>query len=588
MEAAAGATNAGAAVRAPSRHWLFVGVGSSLVLAAALVYWTRASAPHAVTSPTEYQPLTDVDDSATAAVLSPDGRMLAFIRDGSWLLGSGQVWLKALPDGDYVRLTNSSGLVFAPTFSPDGTRVAYTVVDKRGESWDTWTVPVTGGAPSRLLPNATGLTFIGPHEYLYSQFKTGIHLGVATSKDDRAGQREIYLPAHERAMAHFSYLSPDRSSVLIVEMDGTGSFRQCRVVPFAGGSGGTPVGPARGACIAAAWAPDGKWMYFTIGTAGHSHLWRQRFPDGEPQQITFGPTDEEGVFVAPDGRSLLTSIGTEQNALWLHTPQGERALTTEGSAYYPWLSADARRVYYMSGSNSAQGVVLARIEIATGRREVLLQDFNVGSFDLDADERHVVYTVLRNGIPQVWLASLDKQAPPRLLVHDGDQAQFGGGRVYYRSLGKQVDHLHRIDPDGGNDTRVVAAPIVNFDAVSPDGNFVIVDKPVEGGLAAASLISMDDHSEHLFGKGWYQSRWSRDGKLLLVEIGRDGDPTMAGRTAVVRMGPDGRPVDPILPVAPDAIVIPHPEETLSAGQDASVYVYVNSTMRRNIFRIPLH
>jgi DNA-binding winged helix-turn-helix (wHTH) protein/Tol biopolymer transport system component len=572
----------------PSRRWLMGGVGACLGVALVLGYWIHSSSRHAVTSPTEYQPLTDVIDSATAPVLSPDGRMLAFIRGGAWLLGSGQIWLKVLPDGDYVQLTKAGGLLFAPAFTPDGTRVAYTVVDQRGESWDTWTVPVTGGEPTRLLPNASGLTFIGPHDVMYSQFKTGIHLGVVTAVDNGTGSRDVYWPDHERAMAHFSYLSPDRHWVLVVEMDGTGSFRQCRLLPFTGGSSGAPVGPVRGACIAAAWSPDGHWMYFAIGRAGHSHLWRQPFPNGEAQQITFGPTDEEGVFAAADGRSLLTSIGSEQDTLWFRDPQGERALTTEGGAFYPWLSADARRVYFMSANNSTGEVVLARIDVATGRREVLLRDFNVDGFDVDNDEQQVVFTKARGGVSQVWLAPLAGAVSPRVLVRDADQAKFGGGRVFFRSLGKQVNYLHRIDLDGGNNTRVLASPIVNFDSVAPDGRYVIVAKPIDGGLAAATLISTEDHLEHVIGRGWYQSHWSRDGKLLFVEIGKSGDPTAAGRTAVVRMGAAGRPTDPILPVRADTLVIPHPEDALSAGQDPSVYVYVKSEPRRNIYRIPLH
>ena len=41
------------------------------------------------------------------------------------------------------------------------------------------------------------------------------------------------------------------------------------------------------------------WYRFSsVGGGGHSHLWRQQFPDGKPQQITFGPTDEETVATA--------------------------------------------------------------------------------------------------------------------------------------------------------------------------------------------------------------------------------------------------------------------------------------------------
>jgi hypothetical protein len=50
-------------------------------------------------------------------------------------------------------------------------------------------------------------------------------------------------------------------------------------------------------------------MYFGVELEGNHHLWRQRFPKGEPEQITSGPTEEEGLALAPDGRSLITSIG---------------------------------------------------------------------------------------------------------------------------------------------------------------------------------------------------------------------------------------------------------------------------------------
>jgi hypothetical protein len=46
-------------------------------------------------------------------------------------------------------------------------------------------------------------------------------------------------------------------------------------------------------------------MYFTANPGGVNHIWRQRFPDGQPEQITSGPTEEEGMAMAPDGRYSL-------------------------------------------------------------------------------------------------------------------------------------------------------------------------------------------------------------------------------------------------------------------------------------------
>src|SRR5208283_3389446 len=125
---------------------------------------------------------------------------------------------------------------------------------------------------------------------------------------DRSEAREIYFPAKDRGMAHYSYLSPDRKWVLLAEMDP--AWQPCRVVPFSGGSPGRRVGPPGAACTSAAWSPDGKWIYLGIRAAGRSHLWRQRFPDGQPEQITFGSAEEGGIAVTPDGRSLVTAIFT--------------------------------------------------------------------------------------------------------------------------------------------------------------------------------------------------------------------------------------------------------------------------------------
>jgi Tol biopolymer transport system component len=91
-------------------------------------------------------------------------------------------------------------------------------------------------------------------------------------------------------------------------MDNSG-FLPCRVVPLDGSSRGRQVGPANGACLDAAWSKDGRWLYLTSNAGGTSHIWRQQFPEGRPEQITSGPTDESGIFVASDNKSLLSSVG---------------------------------------------------------------------------------------------------------------------------------------------------------------------------------------------------------------------------------------------------------------------------------------
>jgi Tol biopolymer transport system component len=158
----------------------------------------------------EYTQLTSFADSATAPALSPDGRMLAFIRSEYTFGGPGQIYVKLLPDGDPVQLTNDDlHKRGSPKFSPDGTRIAYAVL-KPGSRWDTWVVPVLGGEPRLLLANASGLTWIESKPrsslLLFSEL-TGHRdqMAIVSSTESRAQHRVIYMPP-ESGMAHRSYL----------------------------------------------------------------------------------------------------------------------------------------------------------------------------------------------------------------------------------------------------------------------------------------------------------------------------------------------------------------------------------------------
>lgn len=140
-------------------------------------------------------------------------------------------------------------------------------------------------------------------------------MGIVSAEENRIGEHDVYMPAEEPGMAHRSYPSPDGKSVLVVEMHRDHVWSPCRLVPMDGTSRGRQVGPPDAACTFAPWSPDGKWMYFTSDAGeGLNHIWRERFPDGEPQQITAGPTEEEGIAIAPDGRSFVTAVALEMHA----------------------------------------------------------------------------------------------------------------------------------------------------------------------------------------------------------------------------------------------------------------------------------
>ncbi len=155
------------------RKWLLrTGVAAAIAIVVGAFFLYRSlPAPPAVS--TQWEQLTFFTDSAVYPALSSDGRMLAFIRGSSSFFGAGDIYVELLPGGEPVQLTHDSMSKLAPSFSPDNSQIAYSIINP----FDTLEVPVLGGEPHLLLPNSSSLTWIeGGKRLLYSEMVEGIHI----------------------------------------------------------------------------------------------------------------------------------------------------------------------------------------------------------------------------------------------------------------------------------------------------------------------------------------------------------------------------------------------------------------------------
>ena len=566
-----------------------------LLLAGLVVYRSQQTR---VAAPSEWVQLTNFTDSATSPAFSPDGRMLAFIRGPDTFFGPGEIYVKMLPEGEPVQLTHDSLAKMSPVFSPDGSRIAYTVAPP----FDTWVVPVLGGEPRRLLANASGLTWIDGQHLLFSEIKSGLHMAVVTAAESRTGQRDIYVPPRERGMAHRSYLSPDRQWVLLAEMD-NGGWLPCRLVPFDGGSSGKKVGPPGAGCTSAAWSPDGKWMYLSSDAGGQFHIWRQRFPDGKPEQLTFGPTEEEGIAIGPQGRSLVASVGMEESAVWIRDSDGERQISSEGFAEAPSLSPDGTKAFYLVRPRGATGMftngALWAVDLEGERSEQPLPGFAVTGYDISLDGRRIVFAARdAHGESRLWIASPDRRFPPRQIPSStsDDSPIFGpGGDIFFRAAEGGSNFIYRVKEDGTGRQKVLPNPILEFSSVAPDGEWLIAVAPVPNEEISAALWAYPVHggTRVRICAGDCNASWDRAGKvfyLALIEMGNRGG---RARTLVFPL-PHGRDLPPLPPSGinsledagrlPGVKVI---DAVISPGPTTSVYAFTRTSVHRNLYSIPV-
>jgi dipeptidyl aminopeptidase/acylaminoacyl peptidase len=340
-------------------------------------------------------------------------------------------------------------------------------------------------------------------------------------------------------------------------------------------------------------------MYFSADSGNGYHIWRQLFPDGIPEQITFGATQEEGIDLAPDGRSFVTSIGASQSTVWFHDSGGVRQITSEGYGLLPSVSPDGKKVYYLL-RKSAHHFVSGELWVAdleSRQRQRLFPDFLMKHYAISPDGQRVVFVVSgHRARSPVWVANLDGVSAPRqVTTTDSWRAYFApGGYVVF--AGEVQKAVYRVKEDGTELQKLIS--VESFGAlfsVSPDGKWLVIPKeadsltwqamvyPLGGGPPTLLCVgcSGGNDVERLGPSG---VSWSPDGKFLYLNF---------------RESISAIPLRPgeMLPPIPasgfrskeDVAVLPGvrliPELGAFPGPKPSVYAFTKVVTQRNIYRV---
>ncbi|HXY08614.1 MAG TPA: protein kinase, partial [Terriglobales bacterium] len=583
------------------RRLVVLAVGLAIVIglglyARSLYDWLRPR--RSIDSRTEkWEQLTFLTDSAVYPALSPDGHMLAYIRGSSTFAGPGNLYVKLLPSGEPVQLTHDSSLKLSPSFSPDGSRIVYSTVDP----WDTWEVPVLGGEPRLFLANASSVSWIqdGKH-LLFSEIKKGINMGLVTTDEARGQSRDIYVPPGERSMVHHSYLSPDGHWVLTVMMANDGSFLPCQVVPFDGTSAPRVVGPPDAMCLSGAWSADGKWMYLSSYKGGRFHIWRQRFPNGQPEQITFGPTEEVDITMAPDGKSLLAAVGSEDTILWTHDSKGDHQISSEGNAFCPQFSADGQKLYFLLQSGQTADLELWVTELATAKRDHLLPGygvqlgFNTRNYAVSRDGKQVALVRQdRDGVSHIWVGTTDRRSSPREIpsaVSEDCPFYLPNGDLVFRRREAGHNFVYRMKTDGSARSKIISDSIDDLFSVSPDGAWLVAQSKGPDAKNPYSVVaySLDASQRVRLCNVFCSADWSPSGLLFYLRL-TGGDS--ATYVFPLRPGHDLPALPPEGLFGPEGFKTYTGTSTIPRFIDSAInpmeYAYTVNSVRRNIYRIPV-
>ena len=203
-------------------------------------------------------------------------------------------------------LTDSSSIVLAPRFSPDGKRVLYTSYES---GFPRIYVMDVGSVQRRVLESQDGQMSFAPRfgpdgrTVVYSVSRGGNTDLYRMNIDSGASTRLTSAPSIETAPS----FSPDGSQI-VFESDRSGtpqlyimpaSGGEARRISFGQGRYGTPV-----------WSPRGDLIAFTKQSKGRFHIGVMR-TDGSEERLLTASFLDEGPTWSPNGRVIMFTRETQ-------------------------------------------------------------------------------------------------------------------------------------------------------------------------------------------------------------------------------------------------------------------------------------
>ena len=339
-----------------------------------------------------------------------------------------------------IPLTTLPGSEEGPSFSPDGSQVAFR--GDQNKQWDIYVKLVGGGPPLRLTSDA------GAHGY------------PAWSPD---GKWIAFTARHDNGR--------------------NGLF----VIPALGGSERL-LTELDGEWTSADWSPDGKWIavsppgrydpnngviMVSAETGERSDLVKQ---DAAMSQSAFGCFSPDGrrlAFLKMRGAFGTLYVAELTNGMRL-AAKPRRVIPAELEAQFPAWTADGREIVFMLGFASSNGS-LARVQVNGGPvRKIPGLGYTAGPIAIARKGGRMAFS--RGGIDSdIWRLDTSGKDPPRKLVvstlfDTAGEYSPDGRKIAFSSNRSGPREIWVCDADGGNAVQLThfGGPITGTARWSPD------------------------------------------------------------------------------------------------------------------------
>ncbi|MCJ7504017.1 MAG: serine/threonine-protein kinase, partial [Acidobacteriia bacterium] len=452
-----------------------------------------------------------------------------------------------------VPLTSYTGSEYYPSFSPDGTQVAFSWDGEKQDNFDIYVKLVGAEPPLRLTTNPaveTSPAWSPDGRWIaFDRVLPGGKVAVVLISPIGGPERiltEMYFDEHN-VEGHFLAWSPDSHWLAVVALDEVGGPTALFLYSVETGEKrkltSPPVNTSGDSCPA--FSPDGRtlaffrWASWTNSDLYFLDLSQGLKPVPEPKRLTFGNWRAASPAWAMDGSSLIFSASSGQDSsLWRvaasdsSKPQRLAAIGANGA--YPAISRRGNRLAYAQALYDEN---IWRIEIPTpGGKANPPQKFiastrNEESARFSPDGKKIAFLSERSGSREVWVCDSDGSNAVQLTFLGGPSMGHAARwspdsrRLTFSANIEGHPEVYVVNASGGSPQRMTFSTYSGNPSWSKDGRWILCDAmpagikkvPAEGGPAVpvTGAEAGWGPTESPDGKFIYYVRNTADGFTLL-------------------------------------------------------------------------